>query len=323
MICRAARPKIGPYLDGQLSAAESRALSAHLDSCPTCRETLEEVRFAREALRRSADSSIPVPPDLCSRIKGALLVAEEERRIVESAQTPPVGSPAFIGTCASLFIGALMFYLVATQLIGRGPNSADEMPVNVLASRSDTTETATVAKVDAASFSFLNAAPVAETAPAPTIAALPATPEPAAVAAVSVAGAAMTATAGRRASPVRERPAPAQPPAAVSRRPVDKPSAAPTQPAPSVKAPCFTFADSSLDGPVEQAGRRTVATPTEPRSSAVSYASNLRRDAAALSPHVFEDHAGRRLLDPDAPITIGSNPSLASPALADPGEGLP
>jgi len=323
MICRAARPKIGPYLDGQLSAAESRALSAHLDSCPTCRETLEEVRFAREALRRSADSSIPVPPDLCSRIKGALLVAEEERRIVESAQTPPVGSPAFIGTCASLFIGALVFYLVATQLIGRGPNPADEMPVNVLASRSNTTETATVVKIDGASFSFLNAGPVAETAPAPTIAALPATPEPAAVAAVSVAGAAMTAAAGRGASPVRERPAPSRPPAAAPRRPVEKSAAAHSKTAPSMKAPCFAFADSSLDGPVEQAGRRTAAPPTEPRSSAVSYASNLRRDATAVSPHVFEDHAGRRLLDPDARLTTGSNPSLASPALADPGEGLP
>lgn len=322
MTCRAARLRIGAYLDGQLPAAESRSLSSHLDSCAACREVLEEVRFAREALRRSADAPIPVPPDLCSRIKGALLLAEEERHIVESASTPPIGSPAFIGTCASLFIGALMFYLVATQLIGRGPSSADDVPASLLASGSDTTATATVTNIDAASFAFLNAVSADEPRPEPATATPPAAPDPEASAAGAVAGVRKASVSERRASPVRRRLA-SRPTPAVSRRPSEEPAAPTIRQAPPAKAPCFTFADTGLEGPVEQAGRRTIAPPSEPSSFGMSYASNFRRDATALSPNVFEDYAGRRLLDPDARLTTGSTPSLASPGYSEPGEGLP
>lgn len=320
MTCRAARLKMGHYLDGELNTAESRALAAHLVSCSGCREILEEIRLAREALRRSAQSAIPVPPDLCSRIKGALLVAEEERRIVESANTPAIGSPAFIGTCASLFIGALMFYLAATQIIGRGPEPSNELPANLLASSPAAAETATVAEADVAPFTFLVAVPNATSDPEPVLAASPSSNHPS-PAAVSAAGGA--AGIARRASPARERTPRSRPPRLASRRNAEKTVRAPVKPPVAAKAPCFAFAESSLDGPVEQAGRRSVTPVTEPRSSAMSYASNLRRGAADLSPNVFEDYTSRRLLDPGGRLSMGSNSSLASPGFADPGEGLP
>ena len=48
MDCQAAREKIGPYLDGELSAEQQQALQLHLDGCAQCAAELERLRKVPE-----------------------------------------------------------------------------------------------------------------------------------------------------------------------------------------------------------------------------------------------------------------------------------
>ena len=48
-------PSLSAYLDGELAPAALRDTEVHLGRCPECREELEDVRYARSALR-----SLPV-----------------------------------------------------------------------------------------------------------------------------------------------------------------------------------------------------------------------------------------------------------------------
>ncbi len=116
MKCRIARQLISSFLDGTLDEGRERLFVSHVQRCGGCRQLLEEARLACEALQDFVAEDMDVPEDLSARIKGAIRQAEEDTRLIETSSAPAIGSPAFIATCASLFIGAVMFYVVTTEV---------------------------------------------------------------------------------------------------------------------------------------------------------------------------------------------------------------
>jgi anti-sigma factor RsiW len=57
-------------LDGRLDSAARAQAEAHLAGCAACREELEELRSAKQALRRAA--AVDLPPDLAAAVSRAL-----------------------------------------------------------------------------------------------------------------------------------------------------------------------------------------------------------------------------------------------------------
>ena len=49
--CSDFRDRLGPYLDGELNDASAREIEQHLEGCPDCRSTLEELRLTDRLLR--------------------------------------------------------------------------------------------------------------------------------------------------------------------------------------------------------------------------------------------------------------------------------
>jgi anti-sigma-K factor RskA len=95
---------VGAYLLGALDDAERRAFERHLESCPECRESLEQLRPAADALPGSVKQLTP-PPGLKQR-----LMAEVEPR----RRRPPA---IWLAAAAALVI-ALTVAVGVTQLGG-------------------------------------------------------------------------------------------------------------------------------------------------------------------------------------------------------------
>ena len=75
MSCRMARPKLSAFVDGDLEAPVSRAVAAHLETCPACRADLESLRATLEALVDLPRVACPEP--IASRVQERL---DMERR---------------------------------------------------------------------------------------------------------------------------------------------------------------------------------------------------------------------------------------------------
>jgi anti-sigma factor RsiW len=73
---------VGAYLLGALEEHELQSFEGHLDECPVCRDEVERLRPAAEALPRSA---MPVPPPASLKIA---LMAEVESDVRERGETP-------------------------------------------------------------------------------------------------------------------------------------------------------------------------------------------------------------------------------------------
>jgi len=119
MNCRVAQQLINDYLDDVLDDGVREAFARHVEECPYCRSLLEETQLAREALRGVASGDVDVPSDLRARIVSAVREAEQERAMTTGSGPPALGSPAFIATCASLLVGAVMCYVVTTRVYMR------------------------------------------------------------------------------------------------------------------------------------------------------------------------------------------------------------
>lgn len=66
-------------LDEVLDGAGSVAARRHVDGCPSCRDALDDLRLAREALHRARISEIALPAGLADRLAEAI-AAETSRR---------------------------------------------------------------------------------------------------------------------------------------------------------------------------------------------------------------------------------------------------
>ena len=69
MDCKANRPTLHHYLDGELDAASEKAVADHLARCADCTATLAELESVGQLLRRVG--STPAPVDLFDRVRTA------------------------------------------------------------------------------------------------------------------------------------------------------------------------------------------------------------------------------------------------------------
>ena len=120
MTCRTAGQLVYRFLDGSLSRSRRERFLAHIAECEDCAMVLRELEEVLTVLRGAASDEPSVPSELPSRIKRAVIEAHGDACVSAAAPRPALGSPAFVATCASLFIAAVMTYVVMTQIYMRG-----------------------------------------------------------------------------------------------------------------------------------------------------------------------------------------------------------
>lgn len=120
MTCRTAGQLVYRFLDGSLTQSRRERFLEHIAECEDCARVLDELEDVLTFLRDAADDEPSVPSELPSRIKQAVAEAQGDACVAAAAPRPAIGSPAFVATCASLFIAAVMTYVVMTQIYMRG-----------------------------------------------------------------------------------------------------------------------------------------------------------------------------------------------------------
>jgi anti-sigma-K factor RskA/putative zinc finger protein len=70
---------VGAYLLGALSDHESELFERHLETCPSCRRELDELRVASEALPRAVEPVVP-PPELKESLMRTVWAEAGERQ---------------------------------------------------------------------------------------------------------------------------------------------------------------------------------------------------------------------------------------------------
>jgi anti-sigma factor RsiW len=77
--CRDYAPLIGVFLDGELDAANTVKMDAHLSACETCAERLELTRAIRGSVRRTVKNAAPSPGDAMRARMMKAMLAEKSR----------------------------------------------------------------------------------------------------------------------------------------------------------------------------------------------------------------------------------------------------
>lgn len=62
MECRTCFEQLTALLDGELTGSESKAVEAHIEGCPHCREELESLRYAFQLVDASLEENLNPPP---------------------------------------------------------------------------------------------------------------------------------------------------------------------------------------------------------------------------------------------------------------------
>ncbi len=114
-----------PHLRGELRGEEEESVSRHLRECATCRESLEEIRGALEALRAAR----PVPPEPDWRRYRA-----ELRRKLAARSTPrwSWGVPRLVPIAATAAVAAIGLLLVLRPSVPESPGG-EELPFQEVA----------------------------------------------------------------------------------------------------------------------------------------------------------------------------------------------
>lgn len=101
---------VGAYLLGALPEMEAEVFERHLESCPTCRRELEQLRVASEALPRAVEPVVP-PPELKESLMATVWAeaSQQEEAKAERRRSRPFrerlprltpGFAALAATCA-------------------------------------------------------------------------------------------------------------------------------------------------------------------------------------------------------------------------------
>jgi anti-sigma-K factor RskA len=108
------------YVLGALPDDEREGYEAHLEACPACRDEVEDLRMAAEALPASPPPMLP-PPALKARIMAEV---EREAQLLASASSPPRARRrwTFFVPAAAALACAL---LVAVVVFGSGARTVD------------------------------------------------------------------------------------------------------------------------------------------------------------------------------------------------------
>lgn len=76
--------KLSEYVDGELDAADCRAVEEHIADCPPCVEFLRSLKRCVEAGRefQGREECPPMPPELEQRLKAAWQAALARKRSI-------------------------------------------------------------------------------------------------------------------------------------------------------------------------------------------------------------------------------------------------
>jgi anti-sigma factor RsiW len=101
MQCERARELLSPYLDGELSAEERRAIATHVEGCRVC--SAQATDFRRIGRTLSEAGREPAPKALALRVRANLAreVETEARRIDPAIVKPSSGKPAIAKSVAA------------------------------------------------------------------------------------------------------------------------------------------------------------------------------------------------------------------------------
>src|SRR5262245_33469230 len=91
MRCDQARDRIGALVDGELSAADSRAVMAHAEGCPACGRLRDELDALRSRLLPARG---PAPRGLVQRVRAGLAVEDASPADEPAGSAPPARTAA-------------------------------------------------------------------------------------------------------------------------------------------------------------------------------------------------------------------------------------
>jgi anti-sigma factor RsiW len=137
MQCERARELLSPYLDGELSAEERRAVAAHIEGCRSCATQVDDFRRIGRTLAEAGRE--PAPKALALRVRANLAREAEgqEGRIASSLAKPAPGRPASalhgLMRQAAVIAAACVLSALATWWIVGTAGEASRLEQEVLA----------------------------------------------------------------------------------------------------------------------------------------------------------------------------------------------
>ncbi len=121
-LCAWVSEKIDPYLDGELSAEESRVFGRHIDACIDCRKELTLAQTVLNELRGLPAQSCP------DRVTGSLYADVQTGPELAAHQTVPVRHRLGTWFLRPALAGALAVIVFTTMfLVGRIERGTDEV----------------------------------------------------------------------------------------------------------------------------------------------------------------------------------------------------
>lgn len=73
--CRQLLEQLSRYLDGDLTAAERRAVGHHLETCPCCQHMADSLKHTVDACRKAGGARLPLGVRTRARARIATLLA--------------------------------------------------------------------------------------------------------------------------------------------------------------------------------------------------------------------------------------------------------
>jgi anti-sigma factor RsiW len=137
MQCERARELLSPYLDGELSAEERRAVAAHVEGCRSCAAQAEDFRRIGRTLAEAGRE--PAPKALAQRVRANLAreAEGEEGRVASPLVKSTAGRPAFamhgLMRRAAVIAAACVLSALATWWIVGTAGEASRLEQEVLA----------------------------------------------------------------------------------------------------------------------------------------------------------------------------------------------
>jgi anti-sigma factor RsiW len=124
MQCERARELLSPYVDGELSAEERRAVAAHIQGCRTCEAQVAD--FHRVGRTLAETGREPMPKALALRLR-ANLAREAEKvspalvepvTVMAASRRRPFATPSFLRQAAAMAAVCVVSALVTWWVLG-------------------------------------------------------------------------------------------------------------------------------------------------------------------------------------------------------------